>query len=290
MIAPLTSTALRAYDALAQSHPLAATSLISCATYASAELFRQICLPAPTPTYATSLPSVVTVNEHRQNKPLLNLRAGPRGILLMGLVGALIHAPWITFWFNLLESIRPGKHISDICTKIILDQSIGCPIYFLMLSFTTNILFFEIESFFCDQRRGQRKFIQNTKKVTDGMWNAVKLSWTAWPLLHAINYSCVPLKRRRLVIQAGGLAWAIFLCCLTASKGVKEGDNKAAAGTVELLESTNIQGFSYDGDETAAADMVAFPAMAAAKGGNSGTASRRLFGNVRSIRKRRSIE
>jgi len=107
----------------------------------------------------------------------------------------------------------------------------------------------------CAQRRLKRKLIGGgrkkrrslkkvLRKVTDGMAGAVKLSWTAWPLLHAINYTCVPMKRRRLVIQAGGLAWAMFLCYLTASSSSKKSVREEGDATVDLLSSTSVQGFS----------------------------------------------
>lgn len=188
------------YDALASSHPHLATSLVSLSTYTAAELVRvrlvssSIASKQPPP-----IDSVV------RGGGGLHLRQGLTGVLLMGLLGFALHGPWICFWFQCLETIFPRRNPCDIASKIVLDQAIGCPIYYVLLGMATGLA----------EGYGIAGTIHRVRK---DMWKAVRLSWMAWPLLHVINFSLVPLARRKLLIQAGGLAWAIFLCKLTAKQ------------------------------------------------------------------------
>jgi len=197
--------AISKYDALASSHPHLATSLVSLSTYTAAELVRQS-LKGKTPmssSIASKQPS--SIDSVVRGGGGLHLRQGLTGVLLMGLLGFALHGPWICFWFQCLETIFPRRNPCDIASKIVLDQAIGCPIYYVLLGMVTGLA----------EGYGIAGTIHRVRK---DMWKAVRLSWMAWPLLHVINFSLVPLARRKLLIQAGGLAWAIFLCKLTAKQ------------------------------------------------------------------------
>ena len=219
--------AISKYDALASSHPNLATSLISLSTYTCAELVRQ--------SFANKKQkqcerSIVAANDDGLAVPIRvfaangikerpsHLRQGVTGVILMGLLGALLHAPWITLWFSILEGIFPNRTPIDITAKIALDQAVGCPIYYVLLGMATGLA----------EGHG---FRGTAKRVKADMWRAVRLSWMAWPVLHAFNFAFVPLQRRKLLIQAGGLMWAIFLCKLTA----KEDAVMAVEDQMELL-------------------------------------------------------
>mmetsp|Transcript_15790 Transcript_15790/g.24570 ORF Transcript_15790/g.24570 Transcript_15790/m.24570 type:complete len:214 (+) Transcript_15790:244-885(+) len=196
--------ALRNYDKLALSNPLIAKSIVSCTTYATAELFRQ---------------GVTNKNECESNSVTLadgsvtyssdGFRRGLMGVAFMAFVGALIHAPWINMWFGFLEWLRPGKTSVDIASKVALDQLIGTPAYFIIIMTVTG---------FADGHSTKA----NTKRIRQGIWPAMKLSWSTWPLLHIVNFALVPLQRRALLLQFGGLLWAIFLCYTTSKQNKEE--------------------------------------------------------------------
>lgn len=222
--------AISKYDALASSHPNLATSLISLSTYTCAELVRQSFANKKQKQHeqriiaanddGLAVPIRVSAPGNAIKKHPSHLRKGVTGVILMGLLGALLHAPWITLWFSILEGVFPNRTPIDITAKIALDQAVGCPIYYVLLGMATGLA----------EGHG---FRGTAKRVKADMWNAVRLSWMAWPVLHAINFAFVPLQRRKLLIQAGGLMWAIFLCKLTAKEdavmAVEEADQ------VELL-------------------------------------------------------
>ena len=205
--------AISKYDALASSHPNLATSLISLSTYTCAELVRQSFANKRqkqreqsilTNDGGLAVPIRVGAANGIKEHPS-HLRQGVTGVILMGLLGALLHAPWITLWFSILEGVFPNRTPIDITAKIALDQAVGCPIYYVLLSMATGLA----------EGHG---FRGTAKRVKADMWRAVRLSWMAWPMLHALNFAFVPLQRRKLLIQAGGLMWAIFLCKLTAKE------------------------------------------------------------------------
>mmetsp|Transcript_19989 Transcript_19989/g.43070 ORF Transcript_19989/g.43070 Transcript_19989/m.43070 type:complete len:289 (+) Transcript_19989:292-1158(+) len=201
------------YDSLASSNPNLATSLISLSTYTCAELVRQSFAnkrqkqreqSVLTNDGGLSVPVRVGAASGVKEHPS-HLRQGVTGVILMGVLGALLHAPWITLWFSVLEGIFPNRTPVDITAKIALDQAVGCPIYYVLLSMATGLA----------EGHG---FRGTAKRIKADMWRAVRLSWMAWPILHCINFAFVPLQRRKLLIQAGGLMWAIFLCKLTAKE------------------------------------------------------------------------
>ena len=198
--------AISKYDALASSHPHLATSIVSLSTYTAAELVRQNLIGKRTKSSSISKHQVPSsIESIARGGGGLHLRQGLTGILLMGALGFALHGPWICFWFQCLESIFPRRSPSDIAAKIALDQAIGCPIYYVLLGMATGLT----------EGHG---ILGTIRRVRKDMWKAVRLSWMAWPLLHVINFAFVPLARRKLLIQAGGLAWAIFLCKLTAKQ------------------------------------------------------------------------
>mmetsp|Transcript_5272 Transcript_5272/g.8949 ORF Transcript_5272/g.8949 Transcript_5272/m.8949 type:complete len:282 (-) Transcript_5272:117-962(-) len=196
--------AISKYDALTSSHPHLATSLVSLSTYTAAELVRQSLIgKKPKSSISSKQPS--SIDSIARGGGGLHLRQGLTGILLMGLLGFSLHWPWICFWFQCLETIFPRRSPVDILAKIVLDQAIGCPIYYVLLGMATGLA-------------DGHGVVGTSHRVKKDMWKAVRLSWMAWPLLHAVNFSFVPMARRKLLIQAGGLAWAIFLCKLTAKQ------------------------------------------------------------------------
>ena len=198
--------AISKYDALASSHPHLATSFVSLSTYAAAEIVRQSLISKKSrPNLISKEQAPSSVDSISRGGGGLHLRQGLTGVLLMGLLGFALHGPWICFWFQCLESIFPHRSPSDIAAKIALDQAIGCPIYYVLLGMATGLA----------EGHG---IVGTARRVRKDMWKAVRLSWMAWPLLHVINFVFVPLARRKLLIQAGGLAWAIFLCKLTAKQ------------------------------------------------------------------------
>lgn len=205
------------YDALVSSHPNLATSLVSMSTYTAAELVRQSVANKKQKQRRTSTNDAANDGSLDGAVPIrrgtasgintFHLRQGISGVILMGLLGALLHAPWITVWFSILEGIFPNRTPIDITAKIALDQAVGCPIYYVLLGMATGLA----------EGHGWRG---TAKRVRDDMWRAVRLSWSCWPMLHVVNFAFVPLQRRKLLIQAGGLMWAIFLCKLTAKEDV----------------------------------------------------------------------
>lgn len=134
--------AISKYDALASSHPHLATSLVSLSTYTAAELVRQAqsIKKAKTPmssSIASKQPS--SIDSVVRGGGGLHLRQGLTGVLLMGLLGFALHGPWICFWFQCLETIFPRRNPCDIAYKIVLDQAIGCPIYYVLLGMATGL-------------------------------------------------------------------------------------------------------------------------------------------------------
>mmetsp|Transcript_14598 Transcript_14598/g.20634 ORF Transcript_14598/g.20634 Transcript_14598/m.20634 type:complete len:216 (+) Transcript_14598:199-846(+) len=199
------NVALRNYDKLAVARPILAKSIVSCTTYATAEWFRQgVINKAPSEcednSVATADDSVSYSSE--------GFRRGFLGIAFMACVGALVHAPWINLWFGFLEKMRPGRTSMDIASKVVVDQLVGSPIYFILIMMVTGL---------ADGHSPRA----NSKRIRQGIWPAMKLSWTAWPFLHVVNFALVPVQRRALLLQFGGLLWAIFLC-YTTSKQSKE--------------------------------------------------------------------
>mmetsp|Transcript_24337 Transcript_24337/g.57065 ORF Transcript_24337/g.57065 Transcript_24337/m.57065 type:complete len:216 (+) Transcript_24337:232-879(+) len=158
------------YDALASSHPHLATSLVSLSTYTAAELVRVRLVSS---SIASKQPS--PIDSVVRGGGGLHLRQGLTGVLLMGLLGFALHGPWICFWFQCLETIFPRRNPCDIASKIVLDQAIGCPIYYVLLGMATGLA----------EGYGIAGTIHRVRK---DMWKAVRLSWMAWPLLHVDQF------------------------------------------------------------------------------------------------------
>jgi protein Mpv17 len=119
--------------------------------------------------------------------------------LRMGAIRGLIVTPFVLKWYPTLLKLSPGKTLSRVVSRIIIDQCIGSPIV-ITLVFVTNLCLFQQQSL-------HNLFV---KLKSEG-----RLSWIRglqyWPLVHLITFGLVPLKHQTLFAHFMSIYWMYIL-------------------------------------------------------------------------------
>lgn len=112
--------------------------------------------------------------------------------------GFLYHGPSGHYFYNWLDSKIPGKDGASIAKKIIIDQTMWCPIF--MTVFFTYLGLVNGDSL---------ATIGN--KVKKDLFSAVQGSWKVWPMVHFVNFKFISNKHRLLFLNAVQVAFNMFL-------------------------------------------------------------------------------
>ena len=120
-----------------------------------------------------------------------------RFITLSGF-GLLYHGPSGHYFYNWLDSKIPGKDGLSVAKKILIDQSMWCPIF--MSVFFTYLGLVNGDSF----------GTIGTKIKTD-LLSACKGSWKVWPAVHFVNFKFISNKHRLLFLNGVQVGFNMFL-------------------------------------------------------------------------------
>lgn len=107
-------------------------------------------------------------------------------------VGILCH-----YWYNYLDAKLPGRTISIVAKKVLVDQVICSPItisvFFLTLALLENKSFSE--------------FLQEVKAKA---WRLYVAEWVIWPPAQVINFYILPTKYRVLYDNTISLGYDVY--------------------------------------------------------------------------------
>jgi len=112
--------------------------------------------------------------------------------------GLLYHGPSGHYFYNWLDGKIPGKDGASVAKKILIDQTMWCPIF--MTVFFTYLGLVNGDSF----------GTIGTKIKTD-LFAACKGSWKVWPLVHFVNFKFISNKHRLLFLNSVQVAFNMFL-------------------------------------------------------------------------------
>ena len=119
--------------------------------------------------------------------------------LRMGAIRGMVVTPFVLKWYPTLLRLSPGKSLSRVVSRVIIDQCIGSPIV-ITLVFVTNLCLFQQQSL-------QNVYI---KLKSEG-----KISWIRglqyWPLVHLITFGLIPLKHQTLFAHFMSIYWMYIL-------------------------------------------------------------------------------
>merc|ERR1711879_654814 len=93
----------------------------------------------------------------------------------------------------------PGKGVLPAVKNVAYDQFIGAPIF---------ITFF---FYYLDLMNGLN-FQQATEEYKKKFFPTLKMNWTVWPAIMAVNFSIVPVPYRVLYANITGMFWSVYLC------------------------------------------------------------------------------
>jgi protein Mpv17 len=112
--------------------------------------------------------------------------------------GLLYHGPSGHYFYNWLDSKIPGKDGASVAKKIIIDQTMWCPI-FMSVFFT-----------YLGLVNGDSIGTIGTKIKTD-LLSACQGSWKVWPVVHFVNFKFISNKHRLLFLNGVQVGFNMFL-------------------------------------------------------------------------------
>jgi len=121
--------------------------------------------------------------------------------LEMGAIRAVVIVPFIMFWYPFLTKINPGKSLSNVVGRVIIDQLIGSPIVISLVFMSNGCIHGNI-------------FESIDKIKTQGL-----IVWYTglryWPVVHCFNFGLVPLQHQALFAHFASIYWNAILSYYT---------------------------------------------------------------------------
>lgn len=148
--------------------------------------------------------------------------------LQMGLIRATVITPFVLFWYPLLQRLCPGTTLVRIAGRVILDQSIACPIV-IVLVFTANTLMNQTifhpnlklsnlrqtwsQSISLEGLGDSLKNIIVTvgHQIEDRLWITWKTGIQYWSIVHCFTFGVVPLAHQALFAHFASVYWNAVL-------------------------------------------------------------------------------
>jgi len=112
--------------------------------------------------------------------------------------GLLYHGPSGHYFYNWLDAKIPGKDGSSVAKKILIDQTMWCPL-FMTVFFT-----------YLGLVNGDSVSTIGTKIKSD-LLSACQGSWKVWPAVHFVNFKFISNKHRLLFLNAVQVGFNMFL-------------------------------------------------------------------------------
>jgi hypothetical protein len=116
----------------------------------------------------------------------------------MGVIRALLVAPFIQIWYPLVVDLFPGSSWLTIFYRVIFDQVVGTPIV-IFLAFAGSIVL---------QRKSLQHFIDLWKKNFMITW--IK-GFQYWPFVHTFTYGVIEPDLRSLWAHFASVYWNMVL-------------------------------------------------------------------------------
>lgn len=123
----------------------------------------------------------------------------------MGLIRAFIVTPFIVNWYPFLASTFPGKAISTVACRVLVDQMIGSPIVITLVFFSST--FFNLKPPSVAIARMQENFFVTWKKGLQ-----------FWPFVHSFNFGFVSQVYQPLFAHVASLYWNMILSYYSNTK------------------------------------------------------------------------
>ena len=107
-----------------------------------------------------------------------------------------------------IEKLMPGSAVQNAVGKVAADQLLFAPVLLSSLFYSMARL------------EGQPHEV-GEERVTSTLFSALKMNWTVWPAVQALNLTMVPLAHRLTVVNAVSVPWTCYLAYKnnTAAKG-----------------------------------------------------------------------
>lgn len=140
-----------------------------------------------------TIASVGDVIAQSLEQPQQSIKLDIERILDMGLVRAVVIAPFISFWYPFLN-----RNFSSVISRIIVDQCVGSPtVICLVFLANTKLRGGDVKSGFEKIKR-------------DGM-SAWGIGLSYWPLVHSITFGVLPLHHQPLFAHFASVPWNAVL-------------------------------------------------------------------------------
>lgn len=137
----------------------------------------------------------------------------------MGVIRALVMAPFLHVYFPLLAKTVPGTSMPRVLARVGLDQVLGSPISISLIFGAAAVLQGRVDT-----------LPTRLEEQMPATWRA---GASYWPFVHAVNFRLVPVPHQALVAHVASVWWNAVLS-YRANLGVQgEGARGAVGGTEE---------------------------------------------------------
>jgi protein Mpv17 len=115
----------------------------------------------------------------------------------MGLIRAIVMAPFLYVYFPALARTVPGTHASAVLARVALDQGVGAPLSLALIFAASGALTGELGAL---PQRCEEQFLPTWAR-----------SMAYWPFVHVFNFRLVPPHMQPLVAHAASVPWNAVL-------------------------------------------------------------------------------
>ncbi|XP_041085221.1 mpv17-like protein [Polyodon spathula] len=115
----------------------------------------------------------------------------------VAVVAFSFHGNFSYLWMRGLERCFPGRAVSMVLKKVLLDQTVAAPLATSV--FYTGVSLLE----------GKEDVLQDWREK---FWNTYKTGLLYWPFMQLLNFLLVPLYLRTSFTGCCAFLWATFLC------------------------------------------------------------------------------
>lgn len=173
---------LTAYDGLLTQSPIGTKCVTSAVGFFLGDVIAQ-CLAKP----REKVEKVTAV--HKPGGPLIDiisvqevpLRFDFKRSAIMTSFGLFLHGPFCHHLFNFLENLLPGRELSAVLQKVLLDQVVFCPLFSTVFLTYVSLL-------------GGKKLSSLASILQTDLPVMVFTSWKVWAAVHVCSYLFVPLR------------------------------------------------------------------------------------------------